>query len=250
MPHLWAGVVFAGMACCAANAAGLEEAAPGEQCRVAIEAAEQAQSLPPRLLAAIGRVESGRRDPQTGRWLVWPWTIDVAGQGEFFSSKQDAVAAVQTLLAQGVRSIDVGCVQINLAYHPSAFRSVEEALDPRANASYGARFLRQLFDATGDWTKAAALYHSATSTLAAAYQKKVLAVWTGASITPQPPDPREELARAWAATLDRDETSTEAASMFLTALPPATERSTQYSGELRHGKRGAGRAHGRRLAAR
>ena len=38
----------------------------GQFCRAAILRAEQERGLPPRLLAAIGRVESGRRDPQTG----------------------------------------------------------------------------------------------------------------------------------------------------------------------------------------
>src|SRR5438105_3878431 len=88
---------------------------PGEQCRVAIEAAERTQALPSHLLAAIGQVESGRRDPATGQWTPWPWTIDVGGQGTFFATKAEAIAAVRALQAKGVQSIDVGCVQINLA---------------------------------------------------------------------------------------------------------------------------------------
>ena len=39
---------------------------PGQLCRAAIAAAERDAGLPPRLLAAMARVETGRRDPETG----------------------------------------------------------------------------------------------------------------------------------------------------------------------------------------
>ncbi len=41
-------------------------AEPGQLCRAAIAAVEHEAGLPPRLLAAMARVESGRRDPDTG----------------------------------------------------------------------------------------------------------------------------------------------------------------------------------------
>ncbi len=71
----------------------------------------------------------------------WPWTINVAGQGFFFPTKALAVTAVRELLASGVQSIDVGCLQVNLMFHPAAFASLEQAFDPMANARYAARFL-------------------------------------------------------------------------------------------------------------
>ena len=77
----------------------------------------------------------------------------------------------------GVRSIDVGCGQINLMHHPDAFPSLEVAFDPQANAAYAAKFLKELFARTGDWNKAAGMYHSATPGLGDEYQRKVLAVW-------------------------------------------------------------------------
>jgi hypothetical protein len=42
------------------------QAEPGRLCRAAIQAAEQGAGIPPQLLMAIGRVEAGRRDPETG----------------------------------------------------------------------------------------------------------------------------------------------------------------------------------------
>ena len=112
--------------------------------------------------------------------MPWPWAIDVAGQGTFFPTKADAIAAVNALQVRGVHSIDVGCVQINLAQHPNAFHSLEDAFDPAVNTRYGAAFLMRLFALTRSWQKAAAsLHHSATPTLGAAYERKVLAAFSG-----------------------------------------------------------------------
>jgi hypothetical protein len=146
-------------------------------CRPAIDLAERRHAIPPRLLHAIGRVESGRVDAASGQVAPWPWTINAEGEGRYFDSKAQAIAAVNALRARGVRSIDVGCMQVNLAHHPDAFASLEQAFDPAANADYAARFLRRLFEQTGAWPKAAAHYHSATPELGEAYRKRVMAAW-------------------------------------------------------------------------
>ena len=175
---------------------------PGGLCRPAVALAEQTHGVPARLLAAISRVESGRRDPVSGDWRPWPWTVNAEGQGSFYDTKAQAIAAVRDMQARGIRSIDVGCNQVNLMHHPDAFASLEQAFDPQANANYAATFLTQLFGQAGDWGKAAARYHSATPELAADYQKKVMAAWpeeirlTGTFAAATTP-----LARAWGATL-------------------------------------------------
>src|SRR4051794_15299301 len=91
---------------------------PEQQCRSAIIAAERAQATPSGLMAALGRAESGRRDPQTGTSNPWPWTVNAEGQGSFYDTKAQAVTAVRAMQARGVRSIDVGCMQVNLMHHP------------------------------------------------------------------------------------------------------------------------------------
>jgi hypothetical protein len=149
----------------------------GPLCRAAIAQAERERGLPPRLLAAIGRVESGRRDPATGMTHPWPWAINAEGRGSFFPDKAAAIAAVRALQAEGVRSIDVGCLQINLRHHPGAFANLEEAFDPLANARYGARFLAELQSARGDWMQAAGNYHSQTPGFAEPYRARVAAAW-------------------------------------------------------------------------
>src|SRR6185312_3562353 len=149
----------------------------GHLCRQAIDAAERAHGVPAKLLAAIGRVESGRRDPLSGKWNPWPWTVNADGQGCFFDNRAQALAAVRAMQARGIRSIDVGCMQVNLQQHPEAFTTLEQAFDPAANANYAARFLNELFLQSGSWSKAAGLYHSATPGIGSDYQRKVMAVW-------------------------------------------------------------------------
>ncbi|PPQ40147.1 lytic transglycosylase domain-containing protein [Rhodopila globiformis] len=146
-------------------------------CRQAITAAERAHGIPAHLLAAIARVESGRRDQDSGTFNPWPWTINLDGQGSFYNTKAQAVAAARAMRPRVTRSIDVGCMQISLTHHPDAFRDLVQAFDPAANADYGARFLLQLHDKTGSWPEAVAQYHSATPDIGQDYQRRVYAAW-------------------------------------------------------------------------
>jgi hypothetical protein len=161
---------------------------PSALCEAAIHGAEHAGKTPKGMLSAIGLVESGRPDPQIGGVHPWPWTIDANGVGQFFATKADAIAAVAQLQAQGVRSIDVGCMQINLLHHPDAFASLDEAFDPAANAAYAVRFLKALYNQSRDWPTAVATYHSNTPDIAADYQRRVLAVWQGGAAPTHPLD--------------------------------------------------------------
>lgn len=152
-------------------------AADDDLCRSATEAAERQTGVPDQLLGAISRVETGRYDADSGMLRAWPWTINAQGKGHFYASKQDAVRAARDFQTAGIRSIDVGCMQINLMFHPDGFSSLEEAFDPGANARYAANFLIDLFHQTGSWPHAAAAYHSQTPDLGIDYQRKVLAAW-------------------------------------------------------------------------
>ena len=151
-------------------------------CDTAIAAAEQRAKTAPGLLHAIGLVESGRRDPHTGVRSPWPWTVTAEGVGTFYPTKPDAIAAVDALHDRGITSIDVGCMQVNLFYHPDAFASLDDAFDPTVNARYAARFLHSLYGRTHDWPAAAAAYHSFTPGPAAQYAKLIAAVWAGAPV--------------------------------------------------------------------
>lgn len=151
--------------------------APSALCRAAILQAERTSRVPERLLDAIAVVESGRRDPISGAVYPWPWTINVEGVGHFYETKAEAIVAVQGYQARGIRSMDVGCMQVNLMYHPEAFASLDVAFDPMANAAFAAKFLQQLYNQTNAWPLAAAGYHSLTPDVGADYARKVLAAW-------------------------------------------------------------------------
>ena len=146
-------------------------------CEAAARTAEQELGTPPGLLAAIGQVEASRRDPVTGSSRIWPWSVNFAGHGSFFATGGDARDYVGFLVSHGLRSVDVGCFQINLAWHPEAFASLAEAFDPQANARYAAMFLRRLYAATGRWDDAIARYHSAQEQEGRSYRSLVLAAW-------------------------------------------------------------------------
>ena len=147
---------------------------PVVDCRSAALSFEQSAKLPAGLLLAIGQVESGRADQMTGRVDPWPWTTNQAGEGRYFASSEQAIAWVGAQQATGSRSIDVGCFQVNLQYHPNAFANLAEAFDPAANARYAASFLNQLHDRSGSWPEAIALYHSADPFEGQRYSRQVI----------------------------------------------------------------------------
>jgi hypothetical protein len=151
--------------------------AANQLCRQAITAAERAHGIPSHLLAAIARVESGRRDQASGSFDPWPWTINMDGQASFYDNKPQAMTAATTMRPHATHSIDVGCLQISLTFHPDAFADMAQAFDPAANADYGARFLVQLYGKTNSWPKAVELYHSATQDIGQDYGRRVYAAW-------------------------------------------------------------------------
>lgn len=132
----------------------------GAQCIAAILEAEQKYDIPGHLLLAIGVQEAGRNGP--AGLAVWPWTANANGEGAFFQTREAAQDWVRQKQAEGINSIDVGCMQINLRWHGHHFPSQDAAFDPKLNADYAARFLLGLYKETGAWDKAAGRYHSAT----------------------------------------------------------------------------------------
>lgn len=158
-----------------------DDAAAWSLCRGAIAAAEPGSGLPPGLLGSIALVESGRGDPRSGRVAPWPWTYNAEGEGRFLPSRAAAVAEVSALLARGTRSVDVGCMQVNLAHHPNAFASLDHAFDPERNVRYAIRFLLDLRARTGNWAQAIAQYHTGEVVRGLAYHRRVALARLGAA---------------------------------------------------------------------
>ena len=150
---------------------------PFSPCEQAGRDAERQYALPPGLLGAIGRVESGHWDAALGRTVPSPWAIDAAGTPLLPDSKEAALRQVRDLQAAGVRNIDVGCFQISLLHHPAAFPNLDQAFEPATNADYAARFLTSLRAHYSSWEQAVAAYHSATPERGIPYQQLVFANW-------------------------------------------------------------------------
>lgn len=145
-------------------------------CIDALKKVEKEEDIPRLLMQAISVVESGR--PTDENVLApWPWTLNVNGKGEFHATKIAAITRVKTLMSQGVKNIDVGCMQVNLGYHPDAFKTIEMALDPYHNALYAAKFLKKLMDEKKSWSMAIGHYHSRIQPHYISYRKKVYDQW-------------------------------------------------------------------------
>jgi hypothetical protein len=155
------------------------DASPWIACERAAIAVEASRKMPRALLVSVATAESGRFNTGNGTTRPWPWTINAEGQSFYFDSKKKAVAATRRLLNAGLRSIDVGCMQVNLHYHPQAFASLDDAFEPATNVAYGATFLKQLHAKTKSWPKAIAQYHSESTALNQPYFARVIGIWTG-----------------------------------------------------------------------
>lgn len=142
-------------------------------CLGAIAEAGPRHGLPPGLLAAVARIETGRPLPVTGDRQPWPWSVNADGVGLFFDTRAQAAAEAARRLAHGARYVDIGCMQVDLRMHPDAFPTLADAFNPASNTEYAARLLASLHAAGHGWPVAAGLYHSATPGLLEPYQAKV-----------------------------------------------------------------------------
>lgn len=151
------------------SASGIPDAAV---CLRAAFRAAAKEGLPGDLIAAIGLTESGRAI-DGGPLTIWPWTVNSEGKGRYFKDKASAIQWVREEQARGARSIDVGCMQINLRWHPDAFPDLDTAFDPEANAAYSAQYLSSLRAQYGSLEAAVGRYHSPTPWRQDGYRSKV-----------------------------------------------------------------------------
>jgi hypothetical protein len=156
---------------------------PSSLCLAAAVDAAQTTGVPYEVLLAVAVVETGR-DARP-----WPWTVNVAGDGQWFDTKDAAEAHAQQVLNQGLTNLDVGCFQLNIRWHSKGFGSLSDMLDPNLNAGYAAEFLAGHYAETGGWAAAAAAYHSATPEHAERYRALFEEAYASldASSNPDPP---------------------------------------------------------------
>lgn len=158
---------------------------PSRQCDQAAAQAAQRHGVPIDILLAIARVESGRGGSEP---RPWPWTINADGQGTWYDTKAEAVAAATAHLTDGTGTFDVGCFQLNIRWHGENFADLADMFDPTENADHAAAFLIDLYQESGDWEQAVAAYHSRTEALASAYLERVRSVLDGPASNPDTTD--------------------------------------------------------------
>lgn len=147
-----------------------------QTCSEAAAEVEVEMGIPAHLLAALSLTETGRSGPAR-HVESWPWTVHDGKRGHHLGTREEAVELVRKLRSGGRRSIDVGCMQVNLKHHPRAFTSVSEGFDAQVNIRYAATYLKQLKAGYGSWEEAVARYHSHNPAFHENYAIKVLAFW-------------------------------------------------------------------------
>lgn len=114
--------------------------------------------IPPMVLYGVALQESAKL---FGRYaLPWPWTLNVRGAPKRYPTYASAVAAMRGFIAEGIRNVDAGLMQVNWGYHREKLIEPARALDPYPNIAVGAQILRSHFSATRNWYTAVGRYHS------------------------------------------------------------------------------------------
>jgi soluble lytic murein transglycosylase-like protein len=139
--------------------------------------------IPVELLYAMALAESGKQVAAGHR--PWPWTLNIAGRGAYFASREAAWLALDRSLADGQSSVDIGLMQVNWRYHADALGSTWRALDPYHNLTVAAGILKRCYRKRRDWWPSVGCYHAPSNDQRARrYRERVLAHWravTGAS---------------------------------------------------------------------
>jgi soluble lytic murein transglycosylase-like protein len=123
--------------------------------------ASRDHNIPINVLYAVSLTETGRGGK------LDPFAINVEGKAAFSRTRAEAMDKVARARAQGAKLIDIGCMQINHHFHGAKFGSLADMFEPARNVDYGARFLIELKQREGSWTKAVARYHAGPGNLPA-----------------------------------------------------------------------------------
>ncbi len=124
----------------------------------AYQLAAQTAGIPSEVLYAVALTESGIRIENKVR--PWPWTLNIAGKGRFFKTREDACIALTKALADySAKRVDVGISQINYGYHGHKVAAPCDLLDPQINLSIAADLLKYHHKKGEDWLIAIGRYH-------------------------------------------------------------------------------------------
>jgi|GEM_PF-2382746 len=159
-----------------------------QQCLVAIQLLEQRYKLPEHLLFSLSIIESGKWSKKYSKILPWPWVLNVDGETHFFDNKMLATKFLLNIVKNGLKNVDVGCLQVSVKHHGHKFKNLEEMLDPIKNVSYAAKYVAENYAETNNWKQAVAYYHSRTPSIGKEYLNKVMRVWQKIGISAKNPN--------------------------------------------------------------
>lgn len=129
-------------------------ASGGAVCEGEITRAAAKYGVPVGVLYAVGLTETGRRGS------MQPYAMNIHGTAYFAPDARAAVRRFHEARRDGIKLIDLGCMQINHHFHGDQFASPAEMFDPRKNVEYAASFLARLHARHETWTMAVARYHA------------------------------------------------------------------------------------------
>ncbi len=137
--------------------------------------------VPAKILYAVALSESGRT--VAGKFEPWPWTLNIAGKGKYFDSRQAMFDSLMDVLQSGATNVDIGPMQTNWHWQFERAISPWQITDPGYNIKTAAEILKEHYQATGDWWIAVGKYHRASDKPkhkqgAARYAERVRKRWS------------------------------------------------------------------------
>jgi len=140
--------------------------------------AAQERRLDPYILYAVALVESAQLR-QRAVVAPWPWALNREGQAIIPGTQAEAGDILRASIDQGIRSIDVGLMQVNLRWNGHRVARPEQLLNPATNIRIGADILAEaMASAPNDEALGIGRYHAGFRNEANAYRygRLVLAV--------------------------------------------------------------------------
>lgn len=148
-------------------------ASPAALCEEAAQFAAQQTGVPLSILRAVTLAETGHTQANGAGFDAWPWAVMADLKGHWFPDQNAAITFAEEQVAQGKSNVDIGCFQLNVRWHATAFQDMADMFSPQNNALYAANFLQNLYAETGDWRAAVGRYHSRNDARAEAYVRRL-----------------------------------------------------------------------------
>jgi len=116
--------------------------------------------VPVDILLALASVETDVK-LTNGDYLPWPYSINLNGNAERYSTSELMISRASQLVEQGVIHFDCGLFQVNWKWNGRVrANSLPEACNPESNGIIAATIIKEYFVSTGSWVEAAGKYHN------------------------------------------------------------------------------------------